>query len=118
MTGDPTTTDPELYSVIMENERVRVLAYQDRPGDQTHPHHHPDSVMVTLSDFQRRVTHGDRHTDVALSAGQTRWLDAQDHCGHNVGTTDTVAVFVELKEPRPAQGRGEAAHQPRLGPTQ
>ena len=113
MTDDPTITDPELYSVLMENERVRVLAYHDRPGDQTHPHHHPDSVMVTLSDFRRRVTHGDQHTDVALSAGQTRWLDAQDHCGQNVGTTDSVAVFIELKEPHPQQEQ----RQPRLGPT-
>jgi len=44
---DPVVTDPELYTVVFENERVRVLQYRDRPGDRTHPHHHPDSVMVT-----------------------------------------------------------------------
>ena len=29
---DPTTTDPDKYSVIFENERVRVLEYRDEPG--------------------------------------------------------------------------------------
>jgi len=66
MPADPICTDPDKYQVIFENERVRVLEYHDRPGDQTTPHRHPDSVMVTLSGFQRRL-HADLGTrDVAL----------------------------------------------------
>jgi hypothetical protein len=42
---DPIVTDPEHYRVIFENERVRVLEYTDVPGDSTHVHEHPDSVM-------------------------------------------------------------------------
>ena len=53
MSRDPTETNPDLYRVVFENERVRVLEYQDVPGDRTTPHVHPDSVMVTLSDFDR-----------------------------------------------------------------
>ena len=103
MTGqDPTVTDPSLYSVLFENERVRVLQYRDRPGDQTHPHHHPDSVMVTLSSFQRRVSSAGRHADIELPAAQARWVGAQEHTGENTGTTETHAVFIELKEPSPA----------------
>lgn len=97
--ADPVVTNPDLYSVVLENERVRVLRYHDRPGDQTRPHHHPDSVMVTLSAFERRLIHGDRTAEVSLPAGEVRWLDAQEHAGHNVGSTDTVTLFVELKEP-------------------
>ena len=33
--ADPTVTDPGLYRVIFENDRVRVLEYRDRPGDRT-----------------------------------------------------------------------------------
>jgi hypothetical protein len=98
---DPVNTDPTLYSVLFENDRVRVLQYRDRPGDQTHPHHHPDSVMVTLSAFQRRVSSGERAAKIELPAHQARWLDAQDHTGENIGNTDTHAVFIELKEPSP-----------------
>ena len=32
---DPTVTDPDLYRVIFENDRVRVLEYRDRPAAGT-----------------------------------------------------------------------------------
>lgn len=99
--GDPAVTDPTLYKVIFENERVRVLEYRDEPGDSTHPHRHPDSVMVTLSAFRRRVTAGDRSAEVELRAGEARWVGAQEHSGHNVGDSATHSIFIELKEPRP-----------------
>ena len=55
---DPVETDPDLYSVIFENDKVRVLRYRDKPGDRTHAHSHPDSVMITLSGFHRLLEHG------------------------------------------------------------
>ena len=109
---DPTVTDPDLYTVVFENERVRVLEYRDHPGDRTHPHRHPDSVMVTLSAFRRRVTAGGRHVDVDLPAGEARWLGAQEHTGENIGPGATHSIFIELKEPVPAP-TGEAP----LGPS-
>lgn len=94
---DPVTTNPDLYHVVIENDRVRVLEYRDKPGTVTTPHRHPDSVMVTLSAFQRRLRTGDRSMDVDLDAGETRWLPAQSHVGENIGSTDTHVIFVELK---------------------
>ena len=82
----------------MENERVRVLEYRDRPGDQTTPHGHPDSVMVTLSSFRRRLTGAGGEAEVELRAGTTRWIAAQEHAGENIGDTDSHAIFIELKE--------------------
>jgi hypothetical protein len=96
---DPTVTDPSLYKLVFENERVRVLEYRDKPGDRTQLHRHPDSVMVTLSAFQRRVTAEDRSVDVELAVGEVRWLGAQQHLGENIGGTPTHSIFVELKEP-------------------
>ena len=98
---DPTVTDPTLYKVIFENERVRVLEYRDEPGDRTNLHRHPDSVMVTLSAFRRRVTAGDRSVEVELSAGEARWVGAQEHAGENIGDGVSHSVFIELKEPQP-----------------
>ncbi|MEV4510976.1 cytoplasmic protein [Dactylosporangium sp. NPDC049525] len=98
---DPVVTDPALYSVLFENDRVRVLQYRDRPGDATHPHRHPDSVMVTLSAFSRRVVAGDRQVEIELPAAHARWVGAQEHAGENIGTTESHAVFIELKEPAP-----------------
>jgi hypothetical protein len=102
MTLDPTVSNPDLYSVIFENDRIRVLEYKDRPGDSTTPHLHPDSVMYTLSSFKRRLAAGGREVDVKIDAGSVRWLDAQEHSGLNIGDTETHVIFVELKEPDPA----------------
>jgi hypothetical protein len=96
---DPAVTDADLYKVIFENDRVRVLEYRDQPGDQTHPHRHPDSVMYTLSSFSRRISDGDRTVDVEMPAGIVRWVGAQEHTGHNMGETPTHCIFVEFKEP-------------------
>jgi beta-alanine degradation protein BauB len=91
--------------VIFENDRVRVLEYRDEPGQATSPHRHPDSVMYTLSSFDRKlVAESGDSRDVRLEAGEVRWLDAQVHSGENVGSTATHVVFVELKERREAAG--------------
>ena len=98
MERDPVITNPHLYRVVFENERVRVLEYRDRPGDRTTEHGHPDSVMVTLSSFRRRLSGNGRTADVELTAGTVRWLQAQEHVGENSGDTESHAIFIELKE--------------------
>ena len=99
MAADPTESDPDKYKVVFENDRVRVLEYRDRPGDRTSPHRHPDSVMYTLSAFERRLIHTGEQRDVQLESGRVSWLKAQEHSGENIGTTETHVLFVELKEP-------------------
>ncbi|MGN8244297.1 cytoplasmic protein [Cellulomonas soli] len=114
---DPTVTDPEHYRVVLENDRVRVLEYRDVPGARTHPHRHPDSVMVTATGFRRRITSGERAVEVELEPGQVRWLAEQEHVGENVGTSPTHAFFVELKEPHPGGAADRADGPPApLGP--
>ena len=102
MDSDPVVTNPGLYTVLFENDRVRVLEYSDEPGTISTPHRHPDSVMVTLSAFQRRLSMGERSFDTEQPAGAARRLPAQEHFGENTGTTRTHAIFVELKEPADA----------------
>jgi len=97
MSLDPAVSNPDHYTVVFENDRVRVLEYRDEPGDRTTPHEHPDSVMYTLSSFRRRLHSGDVQRDVELSAGTTNWLPAQQHHGENTGDTPTHVLFVELK---------------------
>jgi len=110
MTLDPVVTNPNFYKVLFENDQVRVLEYTDQPGDRTTPHEHPNSVMVTLSSFRRRLYAGDAERDVDISAEKASWLPAQQHAGHNIGDTQTHVVFVELKDsaagPPPAGALG------------
>jgi hypothetical protein len=68
--------------------------------------------MVTLSSFRRRISAGGRSVEVEIPAGEARWVGAQEHSGENIGDTETVSIFVELKEPAP-----RPAAEPTLGPT-
>ena len=95
-------SNPDAYRVLFENDRVRVLQYHDHPGHRTTVHAHPDRVMVTLSSFRRRLSVGGRDVDVELTAGEARWLDAQQHYGENIGDTESQAIFIELKGSDPA----------------
>lgn len=113
MSPDPVETNPANYSVMFENDRVRVLKYHDVPGTVTLPHDHPDSVMITASSFRRELIHGERTAEVEIPAGRAMWLAAQSHAGHNIGETDTDVFFVELKEPAPD---GRSASAAPLGP--
>ena len=98
MTGrDAATTNPGHYTVVFENDEVRVLEYRDRPGDRTTPHEHPDTVVYSLSPFRRRLRSGGLERDVELPAGRVSWLPAQEHSGENIGDTETHLLFVELK---------------------
>jgi hypothetical protein len=115
MADDPVASNPDAYSVIFENERVRVLEYRDTPGHLTTPHSHPDSVMYTLSSFRRRLHSGGQQRDVELPAGMAGWLPAQEHAGENIGDTETHVIFVELKEPTSGGGGDHAAAAP-IGP--
>ena len=99
MKSDPAVTNSDKYKVIFENDRVRVLEYKDKPGDRTTPHDHPDSLMVTLSSFERKLQFDDKAITVSKKSGEASWLPEQKHAGENIGTTDTHVILVELKEP-------------------
>jgi beta-alanine degradation protein BauB len=96
-TSDPTVSNPDFYRTLWENDDVRVLEYTDAPGQETTPHEHPNTVMITLSDFERRLSVGDQSREVSLASGAALWLPAQSHSGKNIGKTPTHTILVELK---------------------
>ncbi len=96
---DPAKTDSDKYKVILENERVRVLDYKDKPGEKTSLHHHPDFVIYALKPFTRRLTFSDgRQLSRKFNTGDVAWMKEQVHIGENIGKTETHALIVELKE--------------------
>lgn len=115
MSLDPVITNPDHYRPVFENDHVRVLEYTDVPGTLTTPHDHPDSVMITLSSFRRRLVAGDGTArDVELPAGQSLWLAAQRHHGENIGDSETHVILVELKQ---AAAEAEGDTEAPLGPS-
>lgn len=97
---DAVQTDGDKYKAIFENDCVRVLDYQDRPGQATHQHRHrhPAFVLYALAPFQRSLTLPDgKVLQRQFKAGDVMWSDAQTHIGTNTGDTPTHVVIVEMK---------------------
>jgi hypothetical protein len=101
---DPVDTDGDKYKVLLENERVRVLEYHDRPGDKTLQHQHPAFVLYAVAPFKRAINLPDGKIIVRqFKAGEVLWSEAQTHVGENIGPTDTSAIMIELKQDLPNQ---------------
>lgn len=95
---DAAVTDPGLYKVLFDNDRVRVLEYMDEPGDKTSMHNHPAFLVYALSAFDRQLTLPDgKVLTRSFVPGQVLFSEAQAHMGENVGTTPTHIIMVELK---------------------
>jgi quercetin dioxygenase-like cupin family protein len=86
------------YKFIMENDRVRVLRVQMKPGDKAAMHHHPDHVVYVLKDGKAMLTSSGKTDVMDLKAGQAMFLKAQSHETENTGKTDIDILVVELKK--------------------
>jgi quercetin dioxygenase-like cupin family protein len=108
--ADPIQTDGDKYKVILENERVRVLDYKDKPGEKTHQHEHKDFVLYSLSPFKRKLTFpSGKSISREFKTGDVIWMRRQTHIGENIGDTDTHVLIIELKEPPQHPGNEAAA---------
>jgi hypothetical protein len=91
---------PNVYKVVFENERVRVLGFVTEPGQKWPVHSHPDSVAVSLSDYSvRNIIPGQAPTDRHSKLGDVRWISATSHIGENTGSTEMRGLIIELKDP-------------------
>src|SRR5207237_7659971 len=67
---DPVKVDPKHYSVMFENDAVRVLRIHYAPGEKSVMHSHPDSVIVFLEDQKAKMTHPDgKSEEVSAQTG-------------------------------------------------
>jgi hypothetical protein len=100
--SDPINTDGDKYKVLLENEKVRVLAYSDQPGEKTSQHLHPAFVVYAVAPFKRRLTLSDgRVLTRAFKAGDVLYSGGEAHIGENIGTTPTQVIMVEIKDFKP-----------------
>lgn len=95
---DPLTVGPDIYRLILENERVRVMEARFQPGAKIGPHAHPDHVVVVTSAGKLVVTAANGKTqEFDAKVGDTFFIAAETHSAENVGTTEFVCVVTELK---------------------
>jgi hypothetical protein len=88
---------PNVYRVLFENDRVRLLEARIRPGDSSVKHSHPNYLAYPLGNCKVTFTSGSRSFDVEMKAGQAMWQEASEHAAKNSGTADVVVLIFELK---------------------
>ncbi len=87
-----------VYKLLNENEKVRVLQATFKPGDVAKMHHHPDHVVYALKGGKMSLTSGGKTQEMEIKEGSVMFLDAQDHEAKNVGKTTLDLLVVELKK--------------------
>ncbi len=98
MAGDAVSVAPNLYKVLLENDKVRVLDTRYGPGVKSEMHSHPDLVAVALTPAKAILTLADGPAvDVEFQVGESLFIEAQEHTVENVGTSEFHVILVELK---------------------
>ena len=107
---DAVKADPKHYSVITENDLVRVLKIHYGPHEKSVMHSHPNVVAVFLSDSKIKFTMPDGKTQESnATKGQAMYMDAASHLPENVGDTPLDGILIELKGKGGAKPAGSKA---------
>lgn len=94
---DPLVAASNVYKLLNENDKVRVLEVIFKPGDVAMMHHHPDHVVYALKGGKMSLASGGKTLEMEIKAGSVMFLDAQDHEAKNIGKTTLDMLVVELK---------------------
>ncbi len=95
---DCVKVDPKHYSIISENDRVRILKIHYGPHEKSVMHSHPDAVVTFLTDAHVKFTMPDGTTQVTdAKAGEAMFTPAGSHLPENLTDKPMEATLVELK---------------------
>jgi hypothetical protein len=101
---DPVKVDPKHYTVVSENDQVRILKVHYGPHEKSVMHSHPAGVAVPLSDSMAKFTLPDGKTqDMTMKKGEAMYTEAGAHLPENTTDKPFDLILVELK------GKGTAA---------
>jgi hypothetical protein len=94
------TADPDVYTVIFEDQNLRVISSSRKAGATDKPHSHPvPSVIFFLSDCDSKLTTPDGKSTVNHVQQSTAQAIpvTPNHTVQNVGSSDCEAIIVERK---------------------
>lgn len=103
MAQDAVKADPKHYTVVSENDHVRILHIHYGPHEKSIMHEHPATVAVMLTDGDIKFTLPDGTTaELHEKAGAALYRDAGKHLPENTSDKPFDAILVELKTPKAA----------------
>ena len=95
---DAVKVDSKHYTVVSENDQVRILRAHYGPHEKSVMHSHPNSVIVPLTDGNTQFTlPGGKKEDASMKAGEARYASATTHLPENMGDTANDVIVIELK---------------------
>ena len=98
---DAATVQPRAYKVVFENDRMRVLEFNSKPGMGVcgnGMHSHPAHLTVALSTAKARIRLPDGKVFVGENKlGDVFWSEAETHETENITGRNVRALMVELK---------------------
>ena len=96
---DAVKVDPKHYSVISENDQVRILKVHYGAHEKSVMHSHPNAVAVYLTDGKAKMTSADGKSQESTGkAGTAMYTPATTHLPENVGDKAFDLIVVELKK--------------------
>ena len=95
---DAVKVDPKHYTVVSENDQVRILRVHYGPHEKSVMHSHPATVAVFLTDAKSQFTYPDgKKENFDIKAGQTQYSAGSTHLPENTGDKAMDLIVVELK---------------------
>jgi len=95
---DAAVVAPDSYKVLLDNDRVRVLEYQIKPGKKDAMHSHPAYIVFSITPGKFMFTLPDGKTmERESKAGGVIFLEAETHSTENIGA-EAKGLIIELKE--------------------
>ena len=95
---DAVKVDPKHYTIITENDQVRILKAHYGPHEKSVMHSHPASAAVFLTDGTGQFTFPDgKTTTFNAKAGDAQYEAATTHLPENTSDKAMDVIVVELK---------------------
>jgi len=94
---DPKIVASNVYTVINENEKMRVVRVTFKVGETAKMHHHPQHMIYVLKGGKLNLTSGGKTQAIDLKEGSAVFMEAQDHEATNIGDSVVDMLVVELK---------------------
>lgn len=94
---DAVAVDPDVHSVILDNEHFRVFDARAAVGHKSSMHTHPPMVLVSIGKTRFRMTTPDgKATIFDLNPGDVRWVEGARHSWELL-VGELHAIGVEIK---------------------
>ena len=97
---DPLAVAPDMYKLLFENDKVRVMAVDFQPGQKIAKHTHPNEHFLTVLKPGTITIFKEDGTSAInqLKTDQVVWVPAETHWAQNTGTSEVKLLVTEVKK--------------------